>query len=178
MGMSNSNLSLFALLISTSLLGVACAVDASDPTSETTQSLRRAPAVVGGQPVHGEVVVDHPPTTHPSDSPTLLDEQSTIAPESDPRPSGRTHVVLVEDRRFVPATLTIDLGDTVEFVWATPGRHDVTSGFECLGDGKFESGVHGSGSSWRLTYLHAGIFPYFSGPECDVMQGLLVVKNP
>ena len=49
-----------------------------------------------------------------------------------------THTVLLESTTFVPDTLTIDEGDTVDFVWNV-GVHNVVSG-PGVPDGAFDSG--------------------------------------
>ncbi|MEM7309909.1 MAG: plastocyanin/azurin family copper-binding protein [Planctomycetota bacterium] len=41
---------------------------------------------------------------------------------------------------FLPANVTIDVGDTVRWTWAGPGLHDVKSGVGGIVDGIFDSG--------------------------------------
>ncbi len=60
---------------------------------------------------------------------------------STPSAAQTTHTVNLSGGRFTPANLTIDMGDTVRWVWVS-GFHDVESGTSGsgIGDGKFSSG--------------------------------------
>jgi plastocyanin len=82
---------------------------------------------------------------------------------------------------FSPASQTINVGDTVHWVWDTD-NHSTTSGTcsgggTCTPDGKWDSGVHDSGFTFDHTFNQAGTFPYFClihGPSG--MTGTVVVK--
>ena len=63
-----------------------------------------------------------------------------------------THQVLVDGITFTPDDLTIQEGDTVEWVWGT-GLHDVVSGdFAGNPDGIWSSGAPTTGATFSLTF--------------------------
>jgi len=84
--------------------------------------------------------------------------------------AGEKHRVTIEKFAFVPATLTINRGDTVEFVNADPAPHTAT------GDGApWDTGELGKGQSARIGFKDAGTFPY----RCEFhphMRAAIVVK--
>lgn len=93
---------------------------------------------------------------------------------------------------FSPATVNINPGDTVQWVWAS-GPHTVTSGSPTGSgpDGKFCSVAVGklvsrgscnstlyaqdAGATYSFTFLSAGTFPYFSTVQGAAMTGTVVV---
>lgn len=88
---------------------------------------------------------------------------------------------------FDPASLTIAVGDTVQWTWGSSG-HSVTSGSNCAADGKFCSPndtncAAGTTSGQNATYTHtftaAGTYPYFCTPHCGFgMVGTITVTGP
>ncbi|MGZ3419670.1 MAG: cupredoxin domain-containing protein [Polyangiales bacterium] len=67
---------------------------------------------------------------------------------------------------FKPKTVTVKVGQTVEFIW-DGGTHTVTSGTSCTKDGKFDSGVHSTAKyKFTHTFTEAGTFGFF----CDFMD--------
>ena len=68
---------------------------------------------------------------------------------------------------FSPATLTIQAGDTVQWVWGSSG-HSSTSGPGAAG-GIWDSGIHNINDTFSHTFSTTGSFPYF----CDSARGLL-----
>jgi plastocyanin len=92
-----------------------------------------------------------------------------------PQPTGVVHVVQVSDTGFAPRVMTIALGDTVQFDFVSD-RQSVTSGFECLADGMFDSGVRERTQSYRVTFLRTGAFPFYSLGDCGELTGALLVK--
>ena len=75
---------------------------------------------------------------------------------------------------FSPNAVTIRVGDTVHWEWATSG-HSVTSGTACAPDGRFCSPgnvncptgiVFGVGSTFDFKFTQAGTFPYFCVNDC------------
>ena len=80
--------------------------------------------------------------------------------------SGATHVVNVGDFAYVPAKLTIAVGDTVRWVW-TEGTHTVTEGTDCTAKaGGFDSARHAAAFTYQHTFDVAGRFDYF----CDYRE--------
>ena len=79
-----------------------------------------------------------------------------------------THVVVLKDIRFHPASLTIDRGDTVKWEWEDPGiEHNVTF------DG-FHSRTQDSGS-YAVRFTRAGTFNYTCTLHAG-MRGRIVVR--
>ena len=110
-----------------------------------------------------------------------------VAPTPTPTPMSTTHMVLVgsEGFSFSPSSLTIQVGDTVQWMWST-GGHTVTSGSQCNPDGQFcspsdsdcASALPSSqGATYSHTFSTAGTFPYFCIPHCSFgMVGTIVVQ--
>ena len=83
---------------------------------------------------------------------------------------------------FQPTTVTIQPGDTVRWVFITPG-HTVTSGdtngSTGVPDGKFHSGLRPQGSEFTFTFQDPGSFSYYCGPHYSMgMHGLVNVVAP
>jgi plastocyanin len=86
--------------------------------------------------------------------------------------------VTVKSNQFVPASLTVKVGDTVTWTWAG-GTHDVVSGANCASDGAWSSTLQStSGSKFTHTFDTAGSFEYFCTPHCasSAMKGTIVVQ--
>ncbi len=79
-----------------------------------------------------------------------------------------THTVTMEDDRFAPATLVIDVGDTV--VWRNDGdlTHTTTSA------DNWDSGDLEPGGSFTFTFTRAGRYEYLCLHH-DEMRGVIVV---
>lgn len=88
-------------------------------------------------------------------------------------------IVHVKDHEFDPASITIERGDTVRWVWDTDTEHTVTSG--AAGDpdagSLFDASSSGTGSAVELTFADEGSFPYFSNTETDIDAGMAGVVN-
>ena len=110
-----------------------------------------------------------------------------VAPTPTPVPMSTTHTVLVgsEGLSFSPPSLTIKIGDTVQWSWSS-GGHTVTSGSQCSADGQFCSPSDSNcanalpsnvGATYSHTFSTAGTFPYFCIPHCSLgMVGTIVVQ--
>ena len=61
-----------------------------------------------------------------------------------------THDVTLSGVSFTPSDLTIDVGDTVHWVWVS-GGHNVVSGVGGVHDGNFHSGVVTFGITFDVT---------------------------
>src|SRR5215470_10301302 len=109
------------------------------------------------------------------------------APTPTPVPMSTTHMVMVgsEGLSFSPPSLTIQIGDTVQWSWSS-GGHTVTSGSQCSPDGQFCSPSDSNcasalpsnvGATYSHTFSAAGTFPYFCIPHCGFgMVGTIVVE--
>jgi plastocyanin len=71
-------------------------------------------------------------------------------------------------RQFIPSTLTIQVGDTVNWVNTDTMPHTVTSGPEGSPSGLFDSGSLNPGALFSFTFTQAGTFPYY----CDFHSGM------
>lgn len=73
--------------------------------------------------------------------------------------------------KFLPETIEISIGQTIEWVNNDLTPHTVTS----QGTGELNSGSIDAGASWRHTFTKAGSFPYYCTfhPE---MKGMVIVK--
>ncbi len=79
---------------------------------------------------------------------------------------------------FSPSVLTINVGDTVHWVWAGSG-HSTTSGNPCTSNGLWDSGVQGTPFSFDFTFAAAGTYNYFCTPHCLAgMTGTIIVNAP
>ncbi len=98
--------------------------------------------------------------------------------------SAKTHVVIVRDNSFNPATVVIEAGDTVRWVNEGPGAHNIYSvgRFRCA-DGCEAEGGDGTPSSgpWvsEVTFRLPDTVPYECQPHVGFgMVGTVVVQAP
>ncbi len=75
-----------------------------------------------------------------------------------------SHTVQVQDFQFSPEEITINLGDTLSFVWTGVIPHTVTSDAPS-GPNAFNSGLLGQGAAWQLIPGATGSFPYYCIPH-------------
>ena len=99
-----------------------------------------------------------------------------------PRPAdAATTMVTVGDGGFFffPSSVTIDVGDTVEWTWSA-GGHSSTAGTPSQPSGFWDSGVLNQGATFSHTFPAAGSFPYFCSPHgaCCGMIGSVAVSAP
>lgn len=91
--------------------------------------------------------------------------------------AGAGPTVSMEDNEFVPASITIDVGDTL--TWTNNGLFPHTATAD---DGTFDSGQVESGESYQFTFETAGTFPYHcqnhGGPGGQGMSGEVIVQGP
>jgi plastocyanin len=129
------------------------------------------------------------PTTT-SDSATVADEGAATdtnsssddtgsSPEDSGSTSGATVTVHAGSYYYKPASVTIKVGDTVQWIW-DGGTHSVTSGASCTADGKFDSGNHSAPYTYKRTFTEAGTFNYFCKymSHCSNGQKGTVVVTP
>ncbi len=97
---------------------------------------------------------------------------------------GKTHIVLVRDNSFNPATIVIEAGDTVRWVNEGPGSHNVyaVGRFRCA-NGCEANGGDGNPSNlpWvsEVTFRIPETIPYQCQPHVGFgMVGTVVVQNP
>ncbi len=79
-------------------------------------------------------------------------------------------VVDTKNFTFVPATLTVNAGDTVTFKNSDSTAHTVTAA-----DKSFDSGNMGQGATWTHVFKKAGTYAYLCAYH-TYMTGTIVVK--
>ncbi len=81
--------------------------------------------------------------------------------------------------KFSPQNVTIQVGDTIEWVWAKNG-HSTTSGTPGNPDGMWDSGVKNKGFIFSRTFTGGGTFNYYCSPHgtCCGMIGTVTVSAP
>ncbi len=78
--------------------------------------------------------------------------------------NGRVKTIEVKDFNYEPATLQVDLGDTIRFNWTGAIPHTVTSD-AASGPSVFNSGLLGLGSTYDLVLSEVGMHPYYCIPH-------------
>jgi len=76
----------------------------------------------------------------------------------------KVHEVEVRDFEFVPKHLTINLNDTVRFVWTGVIPHTSTSD-ATTGADVWNSGLQGQGASFEIVLQTPGVHPYYCIPH-------------
>ena len=80
---------------------------------------------------------------------------------------------------FFPSSVTINPGDTVQWIWNGSG-HSSTSGTPGQPSGFWDSGILNSGATFSYTFPDAGSFPYFCSPHglcCGMVGSVTVTAN-
>lgn len=83
---------------------------------------------------------------------------------------------------YSPATQTINVGDSVNWVWSTIGiTHSTTSGScpggICTPDGKWDSGQHSGTANFSSPFNTPGRYAYYCSVHLSFMQGMIVVTT-
>lgn len=90
-----------------------------------------------------------------------------------PAESTADHVVQVEGFAYSPASITISVGDTVEWVFADgPIQHDVVGVGDNVPDG-FGSPLISEGT-WSFTFDEAGTYEYFCSLHPQMLGTVIV----
>jgi uncharacterized protein (TIGR03118 family) len=113
---------------------------------------------------------------------------ATTTPTTTTAVGTQTHTVIVGDGGalvFTPANLTIQVGDTVRWVWGSPG-HSVVSGSNGNADNRFCSPSNTgcdnpplslNGATYEHTFTQAGTFPYYCSVHFSLgMTGTITVQ--
>jgi plastocyanin len=89
-----------------------------------------------------------------------------------------THQVIQSGLDFIPSSITIAPGDTIEWVWGG-GIHTATSGSSCTPDGLFDLPLDGTAPTVSYTFNTAGTYDYYCIPHCVLgMTGVINVVAP
>lgn len=174
-------LELALLVLATALVG--CSDDAATAPVRTPQDTGSRVEVEGPITERPDDGVD---TSVTSDSEVADSATGDTGRDSTPDALGGVTVVTVgaAGTSFVPAMVTIKVGERVRWVFASSG-HNVVSGAACVPDNKFCSPADltcataptaAAGASYERTFTSAGTFPYFCAPHCSGgMVGSVVV---
>jgi hypothetical protein len=113
------------------------------------------------------------PTSTPTVTPTPTRTPRptrTRTPRPTPTPTPLPAVrINVTGLSFSPSSVTVHVGDRVEWVWAAAGLHSTTSGTctgfchgsPCTANGQWDSGLHGTPFVFSHAFLQTGTFLYF-----------------
>jgi plastocyanin len=82
-----------------------------------------------------------------------------------------TASVTVGDIFFAPASVTINVQDSVRWVWTGFAPHSTTS------VGLWDSGIHTNGFAFTNTFASAGTFPYRCTVHALVQSGTVIVQS-
>ena len=95
-----------------------------------------------------------------------------LAAPGAPHVLAATTNVSVEDNFYMPASVTINVGDTVDWTWAGVNSHTVTAT-----DSSFDSGSPQSSGTFDHTFSAVGTFTYFCQVHGQAMSGTVVVQE-
>ena len=121
----------------------------------------------------------------PSPTATTTSAAPTATPTATPTPTPPAGMVVMVNvgpggsRSFNPPSVSIHVGDTVQWVWQS-GPHSSTSGScsgNCSMDGKWDSGEFTPSHQFSFQFTAAGTFPYFCTVHLNEMTGSVQV-NP
>jgi plastocyanin len=96
----------------------------------------------------------------------------SASPSASPAPTATAAPLIVHIKNFsyVPRTLTIQAGQTVEWVNDDAQPHSATAD-----DGSWDSGELDQGQSWSSQFANPGTYRYHCD-EHEFMKGTIVVK--
>jgi plastocyanin len=109
------------------------------------------------------------PATDPVDPPAEDAPRKAAPPVDAVAKAAASGAVTIEDFSFTPATITIDVGDSVTWRNDGPSSHTATAA-----DGSFDTGLLGSGESRTISFDEAGSFSYLCQPH-PFMKGTVKV---
>ena len=100
-------------------------------------------------------------------APAVLQSSSvTVTGGSSPT----THYIDIQNMAYSPASITINVGDTIVWENKDSGAHTVTAN-----DGSFDSGYMGSGATFSFTFTSPGTFDYDCAYHSS-MTGTVIVQ--
>ena len=127
----------------------------------------------------GCVGSEDPDDGTPDDPETVTPDDETPADEDDDVTVDETVVVgPAGAHRFDPETLSVDVGDAVEFVWDSGGHNIVVRDSPAGAEWDGVSGLQSAGFTHHHTFSAAGRYEYVCGPhEGAGMTGEIVVGS-
>lgn len=87
-----------------------------------------------------------------------------------------TTEVMMQNKAFVPANITIAAGTTVTWTNKDSFGHTVTSGTPGAPDGKFDSGLINQNGTFSFKFDTKGTYNYYCKPHQEVMKGTVTVQ--
>jgi plastocyanin len=105
-------------------------------------------------------------TVGPGTSSTTIGSgaSTTTAGSATTAGGGSTVQVIMNNRAFDPATVTVKVGDTVTWVNQDSPQHDVVAD-----NGEFKSDLFDKGATFSFTFTAAGTYPY----HCSIHPGMV-----
>src|SRR5438067_1035246 len=97
---------------------------------------------------------------------------ATVAAASTPHAFAATTSVSVVDNQYLPASVTINVGDSVHWTWSGMNSHTVTAT-----DMSFDSGAPQSSGTFDHIFNAAGTFTYFCQVHGTAMSGSVIVQQ-
>jgi LPXTG-motif cell wall-anchored protein len=152
----------------------APAAPAAKPAPPDT-SAPAAPAPAEAAPAQPAAPAPAPPDAAPAapaPEPQLLVDEDPAA-DKKPKPiavAAASTGVTISDFQFAPASVTVNVGDTVTWTNNGPTPHSATSS-----GGVWDTGIMDAGQSGSHTFTEAGTFAYICTPHPN-MHGTIVVQ--
>jgi LPXTG-motif cell wall-anchored protein len=152
------------------------------PATEPAPAPAPAPASEPAAPAPAEAAPAEPAAPAPApaeaapaapapEAQLLVDEDP--AADKKPKPiaiAAASTGVTISDFQFAPASVTVNVGDTVTWTNNGPTPHSATSS-----SGVFDTGIMDAGQSGSHTFTEAGTFAYICTPHPN-MHGTVVVQ--
>lgn len=96
---------------------------------------------------------------------------AAVAVSPAPPASASEHQVMIHDYAYSPATLTLDVGDSVTWTNMDSAPHDVTV---TRGPASFHSPLLSTGQRWTYTFTVAGPYTYICSVHPDMRASVAV----
>ena len=117
-----------------------------------------------------------PPSPAPAPAPQTIatgDQAEVSAPKQERFAAAASSLtVSIGDNFYSPASVTIDVGDTVTWTNNGQAQHSATAS-----DGSFDTGIFGPGGSRSHTFNQAGSFDYFCSVHGTAQSGTITVAS-
>lgn len=141
-----------------------------------------ATGVAGCSSSGDETTTEPDEETEPTETETEV--ETTTEAETTTESAGPTSVVVGPsgDFRFAPASVTIAVGDSVEWVWSSGGHNVVADttpdASDWTGTADAPSAVYDAGHAYSHTFEVAGTYSYYCNPHRGSgMTGEIVVEE-
>ena len=180
----------YALLAAILVAAPLAASEQPPPPATGDEALAGAPVEPGAEQPAEPVTGPAEPASAPAPPPAVAEAGPAPPPAApaeappaepaearDPAPGPKLTVaaaasgsVTISDFQFAPASITVDVGDTVTWSNAGPTAHSATAT-----GGSFDTGIFSEGQSRSHTFDQAGTFAYICTPHPQ-MKGTVTVR--